>query len=394
MADLFFPLLMLLVALAVLIREPLFPPLVYLLLGIFLVGRWWTTRAMQGFRFERKFTPRAFPGEVVEVALEVENKSWLPILWVDLRENLPVNLAGANLFHQVTSLPPRAEHKFKYRLSPNARGVYRIGPLNIRSSDLMGLTQMTLSGGTQDLIVYPTVLPLQKVAMPSFSPIGTLKSQRILLDDPNRPMGKREYQVGDSPRRIDWKATAASGRMQVKQMESSIALDSAIFLDFYRENYHYRRRIEATELAVVTAASVANWVAGQRQQVGFYTNAVDAFTSPKAQLLPVLSGKGQAHLMRILETLARADLSDENNFETFFRQQRVRLAWGASVMVITGHGNDALFEALYAARQAGLSITLALCGPVGGIQEIQAKGRAYHIPVFHFHDQRDLNIWK
>jgi hypothetical protein len=92
------------------------------------------------------------------------------------------------------------------------------------------------------------------VRLPSRSPIGTLRHTQPIFEDPSRVRGKRDYTTGDSLRRVDWKATATTGRLQVKQFEPSIALETALFLNLNADEYLQRTRLDATELAIVIAA--------------------------------------------------------------------------------------------------------------------------------------------
>ena len=161
-------------------------------------------------------------------------------------------------------------------MNADRRGYYPIGPLHLRSGDLIGLTEeLDTEGGVDHLIVYPKIIPFAKVKLPSRSPLGTLRHTQPIFEDPSRVRGKRDYVAGDSLRRVDWKATATTGRLQVKQFEPSIALETAIFLNLNADEYAQRTRLDATELAIVIAASLANWIVGQRQSVGLCVNGVD-----------------------------------------------------------------------------------------------------------------------
>ena len=84
--------------------------------------------------------------------------------------------------------------------------------------------------------------------------------------------GKRDYVASDSLRRMNWKASASTGRLQIKQFEPSIALQTEIFLNLNASEYVTKHRIDATELAIVVAASLANWAVIQKQAVGLTTN--------------------------------------------------------------------------------------------------------------------------
>ena len=171
--------------------------------------------------------------------------------------------------------------------------------------------------------------------LPSRSPLGTLRHTQPIFEDPSRVRGKRDYMAGDSLRRVDWKATASTGRLQVKQFEPSIALETAIFLNLNADEYAPRTRLDATELAIVIAASLANWIVGKRQSVGLSVNGVDPIgTEDKAQALP--PRKGRAHLTRILDVLARVRSAPPTPFAQLFQYEAARLPWGTTVILITG----------------------------------------------------------
>ena len=98
----------------------------------------------------------------------------------------------------------------------------------------------------QYLTVYPRIVALNSIQIPSRSPQGTMRHTQPIFEDPTRVLGKREYVAGDSLRRVDWKSTAVTGRLQVKLFEPAISLETLIFLNLNAEDYHYRSRIDST----------------------------------------------------------------------------------------------------------------------------------------------------
>ena len=207
-------------------------------------------------------------------------------------------------------------------------------------------------------------------------------------------MGKRDYIAGDSLRRVDWKSTAATGRMQTKIFEPSIALETVVFLDLDHQNYYYRSRIDATELAIVIAASVANWVIEKGQTVGLFSNGEDLLALEGiTQFLPPRRGKG--HLIRILETLARIQAVDAApvSLAKQIQNHRVHLPWGTTLIVITGSVDDALLNELHQARRAGQNAVIVLAGRALGVSEVQMRGRFFGIPVVNIVNEQALEEW-
>jgi uncharacterized protein (DUF58 family) len=266
--------------------------------------------------------------------------------------------------------------------------------MHITSGDLLGMSADRQSeGGSDHLIVYPRVVSLTEVKLPSRSPMGTMRHKQPVFEDPTRQIGKRDYQAGDSLRRIDWKATAATGRMQTKLFEPSIALETIIFLNLNLLDYNNRTRFDATELAIVVAASVANWVTAQRQSTGLIANGLDPLSSTVARCR-CCRAKAAAHMMRMLETLARIRAIETESFTAQLRQHRVNFSWGTTLIIVTGSAETALFDELIQARRSGLNPVLLLCGDHPNHRQAALQGKIMKIPVYVFRSEKDLDIWR
>jgi uncharacterized protein (DUF58 family) len=395
MSDLYVLFLILLAVIAVGLQQDFILTLLYLFVGAYALGRWWSHRALRSISFRRSFTRRAFLGERVPVQVEVTNASRLPVVWLQLMDYLPLTLAVPSFFRQVVTIGPRGRAQFEYVLDASRRGYYPIGPLQLRSGDLLGLADEPQSEGAPDyLTVYPKIVPLTRVDLPTRSPLGTLRHTQPIYEDPSRVLSKRDYVAGDSLRRVDWKATATLGRLQVKQFEPSIALETAIFLNLNAADYDYRTQRDDAELAIIVAASIANWIIGRRQAVGLSTNGADPVAAD-SQLQSVPVRKGRAHLIRLLEVLARVKLAKEPlPLIDMLQQERIHLAWGTTLIVITSRVDDPLFDEIFRSRRAGLDAMLILVGTVARYEETRRRARHFGIPVHAIQSERDLDLWR
>ncbi len=391
----FVPVLFILFLVAVLLREDAILTVFYILVGVYLGGRWWSQRALRNVALQRTLPTHAFLGETVPVRIDLQNRSWLPVLWLRAQDTVPVGLAlGQDNPRQVTRLGPYDHHRLQYVVYPQKRGYYQIGPLRLTSGDALGLSsQLQRQEAVANLTVYPHIVPLTHVSLLSRSPLGTLRHTQPIFEDPTRIIGKRDYTAGDTLRRIDWKATATTGRLQVKQFEPSIALETVILLNLYAPEYELRTRTDASELAVVVAASLANWITGRKQTVGLATNGFDAL-NPNMTIHAIPARKGRAHLMRLLEVLARVQVAESAPLVTLLHQQIVRLPWGTTLVVITSHLNDALLESLLHARRAGLNPTVVLCGYATGHIEVQRRAQHFGFAVTTIRNERALDVWR
>lgn len=394
MSDLFIPLLIILVVLGALLREDFIFTIVYLMAGAYALSRWWSRKALANITAQREFPGRLFLGEEAQVTLMVRNQGWLPAVWVRLHESLPVNLSIPSFYRQAVSLGPKESLALNYTIRGWKRGYYQLGPLTLQSGDLFGLAdRVTYEGLQGHITIYPKIIPLTQIELPSRSPLGTLRHREPIFEDPSRVLGKREYISGDSLKRVDWKTTATSGRLIVKLFEPSIALDTVILLNLKGSDYDPNTRIQATELAIVVAASLANWVVGRRQAVGLVSNGFDPLETNQHPSI-LLPRKGRNHLMRLLETLARLQVSESREIVDQLQFSLPKLPWGSTLVAITGNVNNHFFESLFQSRRAGLNVLLVVCGQHPALQETRRRASKFAIPLVHFLNEQDLDLWR
>ena len=383
-----------LVLVAALMNDDFALTLIYLLVGAFALGTWWSRRSLKQLEARRELNSHAFLGETVKIKLQVDNKGLLPAPWVGLRDSLPLALGGIQPFQRVTGFGAHEGAQFEYSIEARKRGVYPVGPLTISTGDLFGINDSAQKEIPQQTItVYPKIVPLANVKIPSRSPQGTMRHHQPLFEDPTRVFGKREYVAGDSLRRVDWKSTATTGQLQVKIFEPSISLETLIFLNLNAEDYNFHGRIDSTELGIVIAASLASWVIEKRQSAGLRINGRDPLAADGLpQFLPPRKGKG--HLMRMLESLARVEMTHETSLAAMIQRERYLLPWGTTLLVITGQVQDDLLNELYLARRSGQNALLILAGTVSHVKEIQRRSAFFGIPALSIAKESDFDIWR
>lgn len=204
-----------------------------------------------------------------------------------------------------------------------------------------------------------------------------------LYEDPTRISGVRSYQAGDPLNRIHWRATARTLQLQSKVYEPSCVVGATVLLDFHIDSYPSRHEPAASELAVTTAASLANAVYQLGEQVGLATNGRDAAdrirhegweheprtraaaqkaagaTERNERLRPVMidTRRGPEQLRRILETLARVELTDGLRFAEMATEVASRLPRDATVVAVLADVPPETAWALGNLRRQGYAVT-------------------------------------
>ena len=169
----------------------------YLLIGAFLGGRVWIYQNNKSIHFERKLDQHVFWGETIPVRLKIKNTGLLPIPWLHIYESLPVDLLAGKPIRQVLSLAPHGEVELEYKLHARKRGYYLIGPLFFSHGDMLGLLDVEKrQAAAESITVYPRIILLSNVSLPSRSPQGTLRHAQPIFEDPTRVLSKRDYVSG------------------------------------------------------------------------------------------------------------------------------------------------------------------------------------------------------
>jgi uncharacterized protein (DUF58 family) len=363
--------------------------------GILLVSWVWLSSNVRSLSIKRKFADHAHFGERVPVLIEVHNRGFLPFLWLKIYERLPIELSTPNFFHAVLSLTPKEQFQLEYQLTCNKRGYYHIGPLGFQVGGIWGLFEgKTYFLSPKNLVVYPRIVHLTHLNLPSPKPAGNLQSHQRLIEDPSRNFGVRPYTSGDSLRKIDWRTTAATGQLHVRRFQSSIALDAHLFLNLSHKDYEVRGLFTATEIGITIAASLAAYLSQNRHSVGLTVLASDPIDE-RDGFIRIPSGKGTAHLMQLLEVLARVERSrSETDFDHRLPLMTANLSWGTIAFVITPTPRELMFDVLLGLRKRGILPVLILTQPGARYQDALAKAKEMGTPCFRIEQIKDLDIWR
>jgi uncharacterized protein (DUF58 family) len=368
----------------------------YALLGVLLTSRYLTRNWAESLTAQRECNRlTADVGDTVTVVVNIENRGSLPIPWC-LAEDLlprralfhnPPNLKVKGRRVKLAMLPAGGQRQLRYQLECNRRGYYQIGPLVLETGDLFGLhRRYQVATKPHFLMVYPQVMPLEGYDVSSKRPIGEVTMTYRLYEDPTRIAGVRRYEPGDPLNRVHWKATARTGELHSKVFEPSTIAGATILLDFHRDSHDPAHEPMRSELAITAAASIANAVYEMAQQIGLVTNARDAADrirqegwaadirtrdaahkvasmlddSDRLQPVVVETRRGAEQLMRILESLARAELTDGLTLAQLIGETQSRLPRDASVIVIMPRVDEEKAIALANLRRSGYAVTAVL----------------------------------
>ena len=362
-----------LLGLSLLINNPLLlllDVLVFIVLG----ASWlWGHYCLVGVTYARHFSStRLFYGEDTDVWIEVVNAKPLPLTWLRAEDEFPAELkiqstdpAAMTLTrHSLVNLYTLRWYervRRRYRISGRQRGLFEVGPVRVLSGDLFGFRVSRSEMNYQHtVVVYPKIVPVKNLNVLAARPVGDFKTDRRITEDALRLAGARDYQTGDNPRYIHWKATARRSSLQTKTFDPSASQQIMLLLNCQTLERYYEGHVsDFLETAIVVAASVANEALLERRSIGLAANSP---LRGSTQWIHIPVSRHASQPLQLLDALAQIDVLPSLPFEDLIRLETARLPYGMTLLAISSIATDPILAALLDLRSAGHPVGLISIG--------------------------------
>lgn len=338
---------------------------------VVLITDGWQRHSLDRVAYRRKFYyKRAFPGEKVDLSLEIENRKWLPLSWLrasdswpkavgpdDLEILSPSHLVDHGYLTHIFSLRWYGKVRRSYTLAFRKRGMYSIGPLMLSSGDLFGIhVRLSDLNLIDQVTVYPALLPAEQLRLTAEGPFGEAKARRKLFEDPNRPIGVRDYHPEDSFRRVHWPATAHTGQLQVKLLQPTTSMVLMLCLNVSTSARYWEGVYpELLEQLISVTATLASVGIQAGYRVGLISNGCLTNSDQPFRIPP---GRLPRQLATLLTALAGVTSISMGSFENFLLREAPRVPYGATLVVISATTTPELAETLLRLKRHERQITL------------------------------------
>jgi len=367
----------------------------YLLTGVLVISyllAWLSTRDVSLRRYTR--TERGQVGQYVEETFEVLNNSGLPKLWLEVEDYSTMPWHDAS--RVISSLGHHSRERWQVRTLCTQRGWFRLGPMNLRSGDPLGVFDVESPlDATGSMVVFPLVVDLTSFE-PSVSDLsgGEARRQRTYQLTTN-VASIRDYAPGDSLNRIHWPTTARTGRLMTKEFELDPTADIWIYMDLYSRAqfgkvgvetrpevglFAYKNRASrgangtnrvslppvTTEYCISIAASLARYFLMRDRSVG-----LSAYSTSREFLQ---TDRGERQMNKVLETLAVIQAEGKLPFAQVIANDSVRLNRNDTIIAISADPNPDWATALYESQRRGVnSIAVVIDGSTFGSDDDHAE---------------------
>ena len=251
------------------------------------------------------------------------------------------------------AMPAGGTVEFEYTVR-GPRGKYRFEGIRATASDLFGLFQrQRIFPAPANVLVFPNVTQLRQIHIRPRQTRGF--AGPILARRGGSGVdfyGVREYQIGDPPRRINWRISSRHEQeFYSNEFEQEAIADVGLILDSRKQTNLVENNATLFEYSVLAAASIADAVLQEGHRVSLL---VYGFGMER-----VYPGYGKVQKKRIMRALAQAEPGDNYALESLVYLPTRLFAARSQIILISPLNSDDLHP-LLRLRAQGYEV-LAVC---------------------------------
>lgn len=363
-------------------------------LGVVLVLAYlWSRLNIAKLSARRDLDTRAIQvGSVVRERISVRSTGIVPKLWIELRDRCALPAHDAS---RVVSIPSRGTVTWETQSIAVRRGVYRMGPVFLRTGDPFGIFNHERRVDFEvEITVFPPVFDLSNFELPGAQSSGGPQIDKRTPFTTAAVSSIREYSAGDPFNRISWSATARTGKLMVKEFDLDPTAEIWVLADFdaaqavrpTRERELARDQgmsfaeawLDSSEDYVAAlAASVSRRVVRANRSLGFLVNTASRDYRP--------AESSERQYLRVLNSLAVARSDGSEDINSLLLSEMRRFDRYRSPVVITASTDVDWIESLEHAFIRGVRPTVIYVDPESFDASRSSRAVRERLAVAPFH---------
>jgi uncharacterized protein (DUF58 family) len=276
---------------------------------LFLLYGFWTAPKELNLRVQRSLSrDRITPNAEATVTVTVTNHG-ADVEELALEEEIfpQLNIRDGSTRHLIR-LPKGGSYAFSYTVA-GARGSYRFDGIHATATELSGLTRSEQVVKSEErLFIFPEFRRLKRVSIhPRSTRVYAGAIPARIGGTGIEFFGVREYQFGDAPRAINWRASARHAEnLYSNEYQQERVADVGIVLDARVRTNLFQSNRSIFESSVTAAAALSDVFLAQGNRVGLLVYG--------AYLGWTLPGYGKIQRERIMQALAHAEVGVSSVF--------------------------------------------------------------------------------
>lgn len=319
--------------------------------GLFLIAFIWTYVLAKNLHVTRKLRfGWVSIGDRLSEAFELENKGFIPALWVEINDESTVPGYDASIVQSVSG-----QTNVSWRRSAVClrRGQFVIGPWTVRCGDPFGIFTATRRyAKTTEIIIHPPVHGKLPIPLPPGQTGGRARARQRAIQATINASSVRDYQPGDPYRWIHWRSSAHRDKLVVREFDLDAAGDFWIVLDMEKSVQLGKDADGTEEHTVLLAASMAAQAIRHVRETG-----LAAYSQQPDVIYP---GIGEGHMWQILRALALVNANGDVPLSAALRDVAYLAKPGSTAMIVTPSGSSSWLPSLLEMAKRGVQAHLVL----------------------------------
>lgn len=180
---------------------------------------------------------KIFQDDFIHVKVKIRNRGKKRFDFVEIQDTFPREYFNCVIGEPFisTRIDGKKTLEFSYILKPKLRGEFYLGPIELSVKDRLEFNneKREVPDSYTRLIIYPPYGDIRKMEALRGRSVGRMfgAHRSVQVGTGTEFHGIRQYQFGDEFRKINWKATARTGNIMVREFEMEKNINVLIVLD-------------------------------------------------------------------------------------------------------------------------------------------------------------------
>ncbi len=350
--------------------------IVIALVGLVILYFHLRTKFIDRLIYFRNFSEKgSYEGDEIYLTETIYNSTFLPFFFIDIEYYIFNELQYDGYIPErdrkmqytrsrFRILLPYMRIKRKHTIKLLKRGHYSLDSITV----LYARKEIRLSAPAE-VYVYPRLIGIDDLPIPSSSMQGDAFSRQWLIRDPFSVSGIREYRFGDPFNSINFKATARSGKLgmdgiRVNNRDFCSNRNFMVYLNFRTDTdatMPYKEYEKLMEKGLSYSASLLREAFEFGYRAGFAANCT-MVSGEKHIRFPMT--QGVINYVEILEIMATIQLSEGISFGALLQNDLLGGLCDSEIFLLTTYMNPSLDAVVDDLHRFGNNVTVIMLGDI------------------------------
>ncbi len=281
-------------------------------------------KEIKNFSYTIKITPQfILEGEVLEISFNLKFLK-TNLINFELIPSLPTYFIPIESKNLYLELNKNKEVLHKFKVKAKRRGRYFLGSFKVRVYDILGLVNIEeFINENIEVIVYPKMIEIRKSLVKTREPSFGIKVKEKIFEDFTSIQGHRKYTGNEELKKINWKLSAHTGELLVKEFPSTAVTSVTIIIDPFASKNPRNQEIYEEHVTTISSSFVY-----------FFERSKFYYGLWIPELLRIEEKNGKDHFIKILSIISDLKSTREIDFSSFLIENSKKIKDLRNVLLI------------------------------------------------------------